>query len=55
MFAIDYTYSDLKRLIKDYTLVVISGGKDPCATIMDKVDYVRKMEEMINNDIQKGV
>ena len=51
----DYTYSNLKRLIKDDTLVVIPGDKDSCVIIMDKVDYVTKMEEMIKNGIQKGV
>ena len=51
----DYTYSNLKRLIKDDTLVVIPGDKDSCVIIMDKVDYVTKMEETINNGIQKGV
>ena len=51
----DYIYSNLKRLIKDDTLVVIPGDKDSCVIIMDKVDYVTKMEETINNCIQKGV
>ena len=51
----DYTSSNLKRLIKDDTLVVIPGDKNPCVIIMDKVDYVNKMEEMIKNGIQKGV
>ena len=35
----DYTYSNLKRLFEDDTLVVIPG---------DKVDCVTKMEEMIS-------
>ena len=48
----DYTYSNLKRLIKDDTLVVISGDKDSCVITMDKVDYVNTMEEMINNGIE---
>ena len=45
-------YSNLKRLIKDDTLVVIPSGKDSCVIIINKVDYVTKMEEMINNGIQ---
>ena len=51
----DYFSSNLKQLIKDDTLVVIPGDKDPCVIIIDKVDYVKKMEEMIKNGIQKGV
>ena len=49
------TYSNLKWLIKNDTLVVILGDKASCVIIMDKVDYVTKMEEMIKNGIQKGV
>ena len=51
----DYTYSKLKRLIKDDTLVVIPGNKDSCVIVMNKVDYVIKMEEMIKNGIQNRV
>ena len=39
----------------DDTLVIIPGDKDSCEIILDKVDYVTKMEEMIKNGIQKGV
>ena len=53
--AKDYTFSNLKRLIKDDTLVLLPGDKDCCVIIMDKVDYMNKIEEMINNGIQKGV
>ena len=37
-FTKDYTYSNLKWLIKGGTLVVIPGDKDSCVIIMDKVD-----------------
>ena len=36
----DYTYSNLKQLIKDDNLLVIPGDKGYCVIIMDKVDYV---------------
>ena len=55
MLTLLNTYLNLKRLVQDDTLVVINFDKDSCVIIMDKVDYVTKMEEMINNGMQKGV
>ena len=37
-----FAYSNLKRLIKEESIVVIPGDKDSCAVIMDKIDYVKK-------------
>ena len=37
-FTKDYTYSNLKWLIKGGTLVVIPGDTDSCVIIMDKMD-----------------
>ena len=54
-FSTDYTYSNLKRLIKDESIVVIPGDKDSALVIMDKNDYVKKMQEMIDEGIQDGV
>ena len=55
LFHKDYTYSNLRQLIKDDILVVIPGDKDSCVIIINKVDYVTKMEEMTENGIRKGV
>ena len=38
----------------DDTLVIIPGDKDSCEIILDKVDYVTKMEEMIKKWHTKG-
>ena len=38
----DYTYKNLKRLIKDENIVVIPGDIDSAIVIMDKNDYVKK-------------
>ena len=35
--------------------VVIPGDKDSCVIVMDKHDYVRKMENMINEVTQNNV
>ena len=53
--AKDHPYSNLKRLSEYDALVVIPGDKDICVIILNNVDYVTKMEETINNGIQKGV
>ena len=45
-FSTDYTYNNLKCLIKDESIVVIPGDKDSAKVIMDKSDYVKKMQEM---------
>jgi len=36
-------------------VVIVSGHKDSCVLVMDKTDYVTKLEEMINEGISKGV
>ena len=53
--ATDYTYSNLKKLIRDDNLAIISGDKDSSVIVMDKKDYINKMETMINLGIEKGV
>ena len=47
-FSTDYTYNNLKHLIKDESIVVIPGDKDSAIVIMDKNDYAKKMQEMID-------
>ena len=54
-FSTDYTYSNLKHLIKDESIVVIPGDKDSAIVIVDKNDHVKKMQEMIDKGIQDGV
>ena len=51
----DSTYSNLKRLIKNEDIVIIPGDKDSCVVIMNKSDYVQKLQQMINDGIEKGV
>ena len=48
----DYTSNNLKRLIKDESILVIPGEKDSASVIIDKNDYVKKMQEMIYKGIQ---
>ena len=51
----DSTYSNLKRLIKNEDIVIIPGDKDSCVVVMNKSDYVQKLQQMINDGIEKGV
>ena len=51
----DPTFSNLKRLRNDDSIVIIPGDKDSSVVIMDKVDYVRKLQDMIDEGIEKKV
>ena len=51
----DSTYSNLKRLIKNEDIVIIPGDKGSCVVVMNKSDYVQKLQQMINDGIEKGV
>ena len=50
----DHTYNNLKGLIKDKNLCVLSGDKDSCVIIMNKQDYIQKLQDMINEGIKRG-
>ncbi|XP_066923867.1 uncharacterized protein [Clytia hemisphaerica] len=51
----DYTYTNLKRLINNDSIVIIPGDKDSSVVVMNKVDYVNKLQAMINEGIDQGV
>ena len=44
-------YLNLKRIINDKTLVVVSGDKDSCLIIMKGADYIAKMQTRIDEGI----
>ena len=54
-FSMDYTCNNLKRLIKDESIVVLPEDKDSAKVIMGKNDDVKKMQEMIDKGIPEGV
>ena len=49
----DHTYSNLKVLIKNKDLCVLSGDKDSCIIIMNKQNNVKKLEDMLNELIKR--
>ena len=54
-FLKDYTYNNLKRLIKDESIVLITVDNDSAIIITEKKDYVKKMQEMIDKGTQDRV
>ena len=50
----DHTYNNLKRLIKNKNLCVLSGDKDSSIVIMNKQDYIQKLEGMLDEGIKRG-
>ena len=51
----DDTYHNLKRIINDKTLVVVTGDKNSCMIIIKRADYIVKMQTMIDDSISCGL
>ena len=52
--ARDYTYHNLRNLLNDENIVIVKGDKDSCVVVMDKSDYMNKMNDMIKKGIEDG-
>ena len=50
----DDTYNKTKSLRGNKNIVILSGDKDSSIVIMNKIDYDKKVEEMINEGIEQG-
>ena len=50
----DYTYHNLKNLIWEKYVVVMKGHKDSSVVILNKTDYIEKLENMVKESINKG-
>ena len=50
----DNTYHDLRHLRNNKDIVLLSGDKDSSVVVMNKVDYVEKVNGRINEGIQRG-
>ena len=48
------TYHDLCHLRNNKDIVLLSGDKDSSVVVMSKVDYVEKVNSMINEAIRQG-
>lgn len=50
----DYTYNKLKELTNNPNIVILEGDKETAIVIMNKEDYVNKMNQMIDAGIEDG-
>ena len=44
----DYTFHNLRKLMNNENLAIVSGDKDSCVVTMNRNDYYSKMQEMID-------
>ena len=49
--AKDHTYNNLKQLIKNKNLCIISGDKDSCIIIINQQDYIQELEGMLDEGV----
>ena len=50
-----FTYKNLKNIVKDENMAVLSGDKDSSIAIMQKDDYNQKLQQMIYEGIRNGI
>ena len=50
----DCIYHNLKKLIREKDVVVMKGGKDSSVVILNKTDYIEKLENMVKEGTDKG-
>ena len=51
----DFTNKNLKNMINNDKLAIVSGDKDSCVVILTREDYNDKLETMLNDGISKGI
>ena len=51
----DFTYKNLKNIIKDENVAILSGDKDSSIVIMQNDDYNHKLQQMIDEGIKNGI
>ena len=49
----DYTYHNFKNLIREKDVVVMKGDNDSSVVIVNKTDYIEKLENMVKEGIAK--
>ena len=50
----DYTFKKLRRLVDNPNIVILEGDKETAIVIMNKKDYIEKMNQMIENGLEDG-
>ena len=55
IYATHNTYKNLKRIINNPNIAAVSGDKESCIVIMNRSDYFKKLQHMIDEGIQNEV
>ena len=50
----DETYKNLKNIIRKSDIVILRGDKDSSVVIMNRSDYIEKLEGMIEKGVKKS-
>ena len=50
----DDTYRNLRHLIQNNDIVLLAGDKDSSVVVINKKDYILKVDKMINEGIHQG-
>ena len=50
----DDTFTSLQKLRKNKDIIILSVGKESCTVMLNKSDYVRKVDQMIEDCITEG-
>ena len=50
----DKTYKNLKNIIRKSNIVILRGDKDSSVVIMNRSDYIKKLEGVIEEGVRKG-
>ena len=50
----DETFKSLTNLRKSENIIVLSADKESCTVILNKADYVNKVNKMIDEGIASG-
>ena len=51
----DYTYHNLKNLIRAKDVVIMKGDKDSSVVILNKTDYIEKLENMVKEGTESSM
>ena len=51
----DNTYKNFENLINNKNIVILKGDKELSIVILDKIDYIVKLKDVIQDDLDKDL
>ena len=51
----DFTYNNLKNIIEDEIIALLSSYKDSSKIIMEKDDYNHELQQMVDEGVKNGI